>query len=153
MSFEEKIAELGIEIPEVPKPLAAYVPAMQAGELVFSSGQLPFVKGELKYKGKLGVDITVEQGYEAAKACVVNCLAAIKSVIGSLDDIEQVVKLTGYVNSAPGFTSQPLVINGASELLLEIFGEMGKHARAAVGVNELPLGAAVEVEIMVKINV
>ncbi|MBS4026702.1 MAG: RidA family protein [Clostridia bacterium] len=153
MSFEEKIAELGIEIPEVPMPLAAYVPAVQAGELIFSSGQLPFVKGELKYKGKLGIDFTVEQGYEAAKACVVNCLAAIKSVIGSLDDIEQVVKLTGYVNSAPGFTSQPLVINGASELLVEIFGEKGKHARAAVGVNELPLGAAAEVEMIVKIKV
>lgn len=153
MSFEEKLKELGIEIPEPPKPLAAYVPAVQVDNFIYTSGQIPFVSGELKYKGKIGKDLSIEEGYEAAKVCIINCLSVIKGQIGSLDNIEQVIKVTGYVNSAPGFTDQPKVINGASELLGEIFGEAGLHARAAVGVNELPIDSAVEIEMIAKINI
>jgi len=150
--YEEKLKELGIVLPEAPKPLAAYVPAVMAGDFVYSSGQIPLAAGELKFKGKVGSDLTEEQGYEAAKLCAVNCLSAVKGVIGSLDKIAQIVKLTGFVNSAPGFSSQPKVINGASELLGQVFGDAGKHARAAVGVSELPINAAVEVEIIVKLK-
>lgn len=148
---EQKLKELGLEVPEVAKPVAAYVPAVKVGGYVYTAGQIPFVNGELKYRGKLGKDFTVEEGYEAAKFCALNCLAAIKSVV-DLDDIEQVVKVVGFVNSAEGFNEQPKVINGVSELLGEVFGEKGKHARSAVGVNELPLNAAVEVEMIVKVK-
>lgn len=152
MSYEAKLKEMGITLPEAPKPVAAYVPAVQIGDYVYTSGQIPFVNGELKYKGKLGKDLDVEQGYESAKTCALNCLSVIKSVIGSLDKIEKVVKVVGFVNSAPGFNQQPKVINGASELLGQIFGEAGQHARSAVGVNELPMDAATEVELIVKIK-
>ncbi len=152
MSFEAKIKELGLTMPEAPKPVAAYVPAVKVEDYVYTSGQIPFVNGELKFKGKLGKDMTLEQGYEAAKVCALNCLAVIKGQIGSLDNIKQIVKVTGFVSSASGFNDQPKVINGASELLGEIFGEHGQHARAAVGVNELPVDAAVEVEMIVKVK-
>lgn len=152
MSFEKKMEEMGIEIPEAPKPVAAYVPAVKIGDFVYTSGQIPFVKGELKYKGKVGKDLDEKEGYEAARVCALNCLSAIKGVIGSLDKIEKVVKVTGFVNSAPGFNLQPKVVNGASELLGEIFGEVGQHARSAVGVSDLPLDAAVEVEMIVKVK-
>ncbi|WP_366924766.1 RidA family protein [Metallumcola ferriviriculae] len=152
MSYEEKIKELGLTIPEAPKPVAAYVPAVKVDSYVYTSGQIPFVNGELKFKGKVGRDIKLEQGYEAAKTCALNCLAVIKGQIGSLDNIDRIVKVTGFVNSAPNFTDQPKVINGASELLGDIFGDKGQHARAAVGVNELPVDAAVEVEMVVKIK-
>ncbi|MDW7675551.1 MAG: RidA family protein [Bacillota bacterium] len=153
LSIEEKLAELGIDIPEVPTPVAAYVPAIQIGDLIYTSGQIPFVKGELKYKGKVGVDLSVEEAYEAAKACAINCIAAVKSIIEDLDEIEQIVKVTGYVNCSPDFAMQPQVVNGASEILGQLFEEAGKHARAAVGVSSLPLNAAVEVDMIVKIKV
>ena len=149
MSTSERMAELGIELPPVPAPLASYVPARRVGDLVFSSGQLPTRDGRPVYTGKLGQDLTVEQGQEAARVAALNCLAAVAAEIGSLDEIEAVVKLTGYVASAPGFVDQPLVANGASTLLEQVFGEAGKHARAAVGVAELPRGVPVEVELIV----
>jgi enamine deaminase RidA (YjgF/YER057c/UK114 family) len=150
--IEEKIKELGFELPEAPKPLASYIPALKVDNLVFTAGQLPMVKGELKYKGKLGADVSVEDGRNAAEICALNCLAAIAGVIGNLDNIERVVKLTAFVNSADNFTDQPKVANGASELIGKIFGENGKHVRSAVGVNELPLNAPVEIEMIVKIK-
>ena len=150
--IEEKIKKLGLEVPEAAKPLAAYIPAIKMDNLVMTSGQLPTVKGELKFKGKVGKDITEEEGKQAAEICALNCLGAIKGVIGDLNKIEQIVKLTAFVNSADGFTSQPKVANGASELLGKIFGDNGKHARSAVGVNELPIDAPVEIEMMVKLK-
>lgn len=150
--FEARLKEMGIVLPAAPKPVAAYVPAVLAEKYVYTSGQVPFVDGELKFKGKVGGELTESQGYEAAKICAINCLSAIKEVAGSLDNIERIIKVTGYVNSVPGFVNQPGVINGASELLGEVFGESGRHARAAVGVNELPLGAACEVEMVVKLK-
>lgn len=150
--IEEKIKELGFEIPEVALPLAAYIPAKQVGNFVMTSGQVPVVKGELKYSGKVGKDISLEEGTKAAETCALNCLSAIKGVIKDLDKIEEVIKLTVFVNSADGFTQQPKVANGASELIGEIFGEKGKHVRSAVGVNELPINAAVEIEMIVRVG-
>jgi enamine deaminase RidA (YjgF/YER057c/UK114 family) len=152
VSFEAKLKELGIGLSQAPKPVAAYVPAVRAGEFVYTSGQITMVNGELKYQGKLGKDLTVQEGYQAARICALNALSAIRDVVGSLDEIEQIIKVVGFVNSAPGFIEQPKVINGASELLGEIFGAAGQHARSAVGVNELPLNTAVEVEMIVKIR-
>lgn len=152
MSYEQKMIELGLEIPEPPEPVAAYVPAVQAGDLIYTSGQIPFVNGSLKYQGKVGENLTEEEGSAAAKICALNCLSVIKGVIGTLDNIERIVKVTGYVNSKQGFLMQPRVINGASKLLGEIFGENGRHARAAVGVNELPINAAVEIEMIVQVK-
>ena len=150
--IEDKIKELGLSVPEPAKPLAAYIPAIQVNNLVMTSGQLPTIKGELKFKGKVGKDITEEEGRKAAEISALNCLGAIKGLIGYLDKIEQIVKLTAFVNSADGFISQPKVANGASELLGKIFGEQGKHARSAVGVNELPIDAPVEIEMIVKLK-
>lgn len=152
MSVEEKVKSLGLEIPAAPAPVAAYVPALTAGEYVFTSGQLPFVAGELKYKGKLGREVDEASGYQAARICAVNCLAAVKGAVGDLERVVRIVKVTGFVNSAPGFTGQPGVVNGASELLQEIFGDAGRHARSAVGVSELPLDAPVEVEMVVRVK-
>jgi enamine deaminase RidA (YjgF/YER057c/UK114 family) len=150
--IEQKIKELGFEVPEAPAPLAAYIPSLVEGNLVYTAGQLPVVKGELKYKGKLGKEFTVEDGQKAAELCALNCLGAVKKSIGDLDKITRIVKLTVFVSSAEGFTDQPKVANGASELLVKIFGENGKHVRSAVGVSELPLGAAVEIEMVAKIE-
>lgn len=152
MGFEQKITELGLSVPEVAKPVAAYVPAVRIGDYVYTSGQVPFVNGALKYQGKVGGNVTAEDGYEAAKVCALNCLAAIKSVTGSLDTVERIVKIVGFVSSAAGFNQQPKVVNGASELIGQIFGTAGEHARSAVGVSELPLDAAVEVEMIVKVK-
>jgi enamine deaminase RidA (YjgF/YER057c/UK114 family) len=152
MKIEDKIRSLGFEIPETPKPVAAYIPALLVNDLVFTSGQLPVVGGELKFKGKIGNEISKDQGYEAARICALNALSAVKSVIGDLDKIDRIVKVVGFVASAEGFTGQPAVINGASEFLKEVFGEKGMHARSAVGVVELPLGAAVEVEMIIKVK-
>ena len=149
--IEEKIKELGFELPEVAKPLAAYVPAKLVGNLVMTSGQVPVVKGTIKYSGKVGKDLSEEDGQKAAQICALNCLAAIKSVIGDLDKIVEVVKLTVFVTSAEDFTAQPNVANGASELIGQIFGEAGKHVRSAVGVTALPMNAAVEIEMIVRI--
>jgi len=149
---EEKIRELGFEIPEAAKPLAAYIPAKQVGNLVMTSGQVPLVKGEIRYKGKVGKDLSEEDGIKAAQVCALNCLAAIKSVIGDLDKIVEIEKLTVFVASSESFTAQPKVANGASELIGKIFGEAGKHVRSAVGVTVLPLDSAVEIEMIVKIE-
>ena len=151
--IEEKIKELGFELPETAKPVAAYIPALISGDLVFTAGQIPFVKGELQYKGKVGAELTLEDGQRAAEICALNCLAAIKGVIGDLNKIERIVKLTVFVNNIDGYSDQPKVANGASELVGQIFGEIGKHARSAVGVNGLPLNAPVEIEMIVKIKV
>ncbi len=148
MSVEDRLAQLGIVLPRAPKPVAAYVPAVAAAGLLFTSGQLPFRDGEVAYRGKVGADLNPEEGAAAARLCALNCLAVARAELGTLDRVRRVVKVTGYVNSAPGFTGQPGVLNGASELLLEVFGEAGRHARAAVGVSELPLDAAVEVEMV-----
>ncbi len=150
MSPEEKLESLGYSVPEVPAPLAAYVPGAVTGNLLYTSGQLPTVKGELNHVGQVGKDLTEEQGYEAARISCLNCLGVIKSHLGDLSRVRRIVKVTGFVSSTPEFTGHPAVINGTSELLGEIFGEAGAHARAAVGVSALPKGAAVEVEMIVE---
>ena len=150
-SVEARLIQLGLELPETPKPVAAYIPAKQSGSLVFTAGQLPMVKGELISKGHLGQDVEIEAANNAAKICTLNALAAIKGVIGDLDRIKQIIRVVGYVASTPTFTQQPAVVNGASELLLEIFGENGKHARSAVGMAVLPLNASVEIELTVEV--
>ncbi len=150
--IEEKIRELGLEIPEVAKPLAAYIPAKRVGNLIMTSGQVPLVNGAIKYAGKVGSELNEEEGQKAAEVCALNCLAAIKGIIGNLDKIVEVVKLTVFVASEPEFTAQPKVANGASELLGKIFGDAGKHVRSAVGVTSLPLNAAVEIEMIVRVE-
>ena len=149
---ESRINELKIVLPEAPKPVAAYIPAKQTGKLVFTAGQLPMVNGELISKGLLGQDVEIDEANKAARICTLNALAAIKGVIGDLDRIKQIVRVVGYVASVPTFTQQPAVVNGASELLLEIFGEAGKHARSAVGMAVLPLNASVEIELTVEVE-
>jgi enamine deaminase RidA (YjgF/YER057c/UK114 family) len=149
---ESKLNELKLSLPDVPKPVAAYIPAKQTGKLVFTAGQLPMVNGELISKGLLGQDVEIEEANKAARICTLNALAAIKGVIGDLDRIKQIVRVVGYVASVPTFTQQPAVVNGASELLLEIFGENGKHARSAVGMAVLPLNASVEIELTVEVE-
>jgi enamine deaminase RidA (YjgF/YER057c/UK114 family) len=151
-SIEIKIKQLGLQLPDAPKPLAAYIPAKQTGNLVFTAGQLPMVNGELISKGLLGQDVEIDEANKAARICTLNALAAIKGVIGDLDRIKQIVRVVGYVASVPTFTQQPAVVNGASELLLEIFGENGKHARSAVGMAVLPLNASVEIELTVEVE-
>ena len=150
--IEEKIKELGYTLPETAKPLAAYIPAIKTGELVFTSGQVPVVGGELKYAGKIGADLSVEDGQKAAVVCALNGLSAIKGVVGDLNKIEQIIKLTVFVNSASGFTDQPKVANGASEFLGSVFGDAGIHTRSAVGVSELPINSAVEIEMIIKVK-
>ena len=152
MGIEKRIEALGLALPEVPKPVASYIPAVHSGNYVFTSGQLPVIKGELKGKGKVGSDLTVEEGYECAKVAALNCLAAVQSMVGTLDRVKRIVRVVGFVNSAPGFEDQPKVINGASDLLVEIFGDQGKHARLALGTSELPMGAPVEVEMVVEVQ-
>ena len=145
-----RLQELGLTLPEVAAPLAAYVPAVQSGNYVYVSGQLPLVDGKLPVTGKVGAEVTPEQGAELARTCALNALAAIDSLVG-LGRVVKIVKLTGFVASAPGFTGQPTVINGASELFGHVLGELGRHARSAVGVAELPLGASVEVEVIAEV--
>ncbi|GAA2528309.1 LysR family transcriptional regulator [Winogradskya humida] len=145
-----KLAEMGLTLPSVVPPLAAYVPAVQSGNYVYVSGQLPMVDGKLPYTGKVGADVTVEQGTELARNCALNALAAIDALVG-LGRVVKIVKVTGFVASAEGFTGQPAVINGASQLFGDVLGEQGRHARSAVGVAELPLGAPVEVEVIAEI--
>jgi enamine deaminase RidA (YjgF/YER057c/UK114 family) len=149
--IEEKLNEMGIEIPVAPRPLASYIPATKAGNLIFTAGQIPMVDGELKYKGKVGKEISLAEGIKAAELCTVNCLSVIKSEVKNLDNIKRVIKVTVFVNSTNGFTDQPKVANGASDLLVKIFGDNGKHARSAVGVNELPIDSSVEVEMIVEV--
>jgi enamine deaminase RidA (YjgF/YER057c/UK114 family) len=151
VSAKARLKEQGIELPQLVAPLAAYVPAVRTGNLVYTAGQLPFVDGELPVAGKVGVDVTPEVGKKLARICALNALAAVDSLVG-LDAVTQVVKVVGFVASAPGFHGQPSVINGASELLAEVFGDNGVHARSAVGVAELPLDAPVEVELIVEVG-
>ncbi len=151
MGAEARLVELGITIPEVVPPLAAYQPAARTGSLVFTAGQLPARSGEMLAIGKVGGEVTEEQAYECARQCALNALAAVKAEIGSLDQIKRVVKVVVFVASTPDFTGQPRVANGASELFGEVFGEAGKHARSAVGVSVLPLDVPVEVEIVVEV--
>jgi enamine deaminase RidA (YjgF/YER057c/UK114 family) len=145
---EERLKELGIELPQVVKPLASYVPAVKAGQWVYISGQVPMRQGKLAVRGKVGSDVTLETAYEEAKQCAINCIAALKSVAGDLDNVAQIAKVTGFVASAEGFNDQPKVVNGASDLFGKVFGEQGAHARAAVGVAELPMNCCVEVELI-----
>lgn len=152
MSFEKRIEELGLTLPTTPRPVANYVPAVTTGKLVYSSGQTPVVNGQLTIQGKLGREVSIEQGQQAARVAVLNCLAAVRSVTGSLDEIVRVVKMTGYVASAEGFHGQPQVINGASLLLEDIFGAAGKHSRSSLGLAELPGGAPVEIELIVEVR-
>ena len=152
MSIKEKISSLGLSLPTAAAPVATYVPAVKSGNLVFTAGQLPVVDGKLLKEGKVGRDVTAEEAKELAQICALNALAAISLVV-DLDQIERVVRVGGFVNCAPGFTAIPGVINGASEFLIKIFGDVnGKHARTAVGVAELPLNAPVEVEVIVQLK-
>ena len=150
MSANQRISELGIVLPQVATPAGAYVPAVVSGNLVFTAGQIPLVDGKLAATGKVGRDLTAEQAREIARICALNAVAAVKSVIGDLDRVKKVVKVVGFVSSDPSFSQQPAVVNGASELLEQIFGEKGIHARSAVGVAVLPLDAPVEVELIVE---
>lgn len=151
-NYEEKLKELGMAIPEVPPAAGAYVPAVQAGKLVFCSGQGPYKDGAFVYVGKVGKDVSLQEGYQAARIAGLNCLAEIKSITGSLNKISRIVQIRGFVNSSPDFQDQPKVINGISELMLEIFGDAGKHARCALGTSILPGNIPVEVEMVVELE-
>jgi len=146
-----KLAELGLTLPVAAKPVAAYVPAIRTGNLVFTAGQLPLVNGEMAGTGKVGSEVSVDDAKKLAEICALNCLAAVETV-ADVNKIVKVVRVVGYVNGIPGFTTQPAVVNGASELFLHIWGETGKHARSAVGIAELPLNAPVEIELTVEIK-
>ncbi|MGO4596716.1 RidA family protein [Terrabacter sp. 2RAF25] len=150
-AVEDRLSELGLTVPEVVPPVAAYVPVVREGDLVFTSGQLPMVDGSLAATGKVGADVDAETAKSLAATCALNAIAAIKSEVGDLDTVSRVVKVVGFVASDPGFTGQPRVINGASELLVKAFGDKGIHARSAVGVAALPLDAPVEVEVIVSV--
>ncbi len=151
--FDENIKNLGLNIPDLPKALANYVPYKIIGKTIYISGQAPVQNGELIYKGKVGSDISIEEGIEAAKLCVINIIAALKTGLeGDWDKLDSFVKLTGYVNCQDNFTEQPKIINGASDMLVEIFGDQGRHARVAVGSNALPLGIAVEIDAIVQLK-
>lgn len=150
MTISERLTELGVELPAVVAPLAAYVPAVRTGNLVYTSGQLPMVDGKLPQAGKVGAEVTAEEAKGLARTCALNALAAVHSLVG-VDSVVRVVKVVGFVASAPGFNGQPGVVNGASELLGDVFGDAGVHARSAVGVSELPLNAPVEVELIVEV--
>jgi len=151
--FDENIKNLGLNIPDLPKALANYVPYKIIGKTIYISGQAPVQNGELIYKGKVGSDISIEEGVEAAKLCVINIIAALKTGLeGDWDKLDSFVKLTGFVNCQDNFTDQPKIINGASDMLVEIFGDQGRHARVAVGSNALPLGIAVEIDAIVQLK-
>ncbi|MFD6883022.1 MULTISPECIES: RidA family protein [unclassified Rhodococcus (in: high G+C Gram-positive bacteria)] len=149
--WSARLAELGLSLPPIAKPVAAYVPAVRSGDIVYTSGQLPLVDGTLTHTGKVGAEVSPEDAKQAARTAALNALAAIDGLVG-LDNIASIVKVVGFVASAEGFTGQPGVINGASEFLGEVFGAVGAHARSAVGVAELPLGAPVEVELIVEVR-
>ena len=152
MSIQSKLADLGLTLPVAAAPVAAYVPAVRTGNLVFTAGQLPLVDGKIPFVGKVGSDVTPEQAKDMAQICALNALASI-SLVADIDQIERVVRVGGFVNGIPGFVAIPAVINGASELLIKLFGEVnGKHARTAIGVAELPLNAPVEVEMVVQLK-
>jgi enamine deaminase RidA (YjgF/YER057c/UK114 family) len=149
---EDRLAELGLTLPDVPAPVAAYTPAVRTGDLVFTSGQVPTVDGKVVATGKVGAEVDAADAQEYARICALNALAAVKALVGDLDKVRRVVKVVGFVASAPDFTGQPGVINGASELFNQVFGDAGVHARSAVGVAALPLDVPVEVEILVEVD-
>jgi enamine deaminase RidA (YjgF/YER057c/UK114 family) len=152
VSATQRLAELGLTLPPVAAPVAAYVPAARTGNLVWTSGQLPFVDGSLPITGKVGAEVEPARAHDLARTCALNALAAIAAEVGDLDQVRRVVKVVGFVASAPGFFGQPGVVNGASELLGDVFGDAGRHARSAVGVAVLPLDAPVEVEVVVEVG-
>ena len=152
MSIEAKLATMGLELPPTAQPVGAYVPAVRTGNLIFTAGQLPLAAGKLLAAGKVPDDVSIETGQAAARQAVLNALAAIRSLIGSLDHVSRVVRVNVFVNSAGGFTDQAKVANGASELLLELFGDAGRHTRCAIGAAELPLNAPVELDLIVEIG-
>ena len=149
---EERLAALGLTLPPVAAPVAAYVPAVRSGPYVYTAGQLPLADGKLPRTGKVGAQVSVDEAAGLARTCALNALAAVASVAGGLSAVTRIVKVTGFVASDPSFTGQPLVVNGASELLLEVFGEAGRHARSAVGVAVLPLDAPVEIELIAEVT-
>ncbi len=151
MLYEAKLKELGLTLPDPPKPVANYIPVVRVGELLFLSGVLPSRDGQLIMTGKLGQELTIEQGKEASRVAVLNGLSIIRHAAGSLDRVKQIVKMVGHIASAPGFTNQPQVLNGASDLVVSIFGDAGRHARVAVGAAELPRQAPVEIELIVQL--
>lgn len=151
-AVEQRLAQHGQQIPTAPPAVGDYVPVLRTGNLVVTSGQLPIIGKELMFKGKVGHDLPEEQGFHAARMCALNALAQIKACVGNLDRVTRIVRVEGYVQSAPGFTRQPQVINGASELLVQAFGDAGRHTRIAVGANELPLNAAVELVIWAEVG-
>lgn len=152
MNTEKKIAELGIELPPSSSPGAMYIPVKQLGNALFVAGQVPFVNGELLYSGKVGDTVTIEQGEESARRCIINMLAALKHYLGDLDKVRNITKIQVFVNSRTGFMQQHIVANAASQLLYDVFGEKGRHARTAVGTNQLPMDAPVEIEAIVEIE-
>lgn len=151
-NYDSLLDDTGIKLPEVADPVANYVPATRTGNLVYISGQGPIEEGKYKYIGKVGSDLTIEEGYDAARIVGLNCLAVVKKEIGDLSKVKRIVKILAWVNSAPGFNRQPLVINGASDLFVEVFGEKGKHARSAVSSNELPFDIPVEIEVVFEVE-
>ncbi|MDP2278980.1 MAG: RidA family protein [Nitrospirota bacterium] len=152
MTPEERLKQLGIELPDAPKPLGSYVPLVRTGNLVFLSGILPLVEGKLLREGRVGEKVTVDEAREDARTAAINALAILKSNLGTLNKIRRCVKITGYVSSAPDFTEQPNVLNAASDFMFEIFGDVGRHARAAVGANVLPLNSPVELEFIFEVS-
>jgi enamine deaminase RidA (YjgF/YER057c/UK114 family) len=152
MSFEARLHNLGLALPPAPKPVASYIPAVRSGDLLFLSGVLPFQDGQLTCTGKVGRELTTDQGSAASRTAVLNALAVVRQELGTLDRVRKVVRMVGHVASADGFVQQPAVINGASDLLVQIFDDAGRHARVAVGVAGLPLNAPVELELILEVN-
>ena len=150
--IEEKLNELGVSLPTAPKPAGSYVPVVVSGKLAFVSGQIPIKDGQVIYQGKVGIEQSIEQAQKAAKLCIINGLAQINTYFGTLDNLEKIIKISGFVNSAQDFTEHPKVINAASDFLVEIFGEEGSHSRIAIGVSSLPLNATVEIDMLVEIS-
>jgi len=151
-TIENRLTELGISVPTVAAPVAAYIPAQKSGNLIFTSGQLPMRDGVLMATGILGVDVEIDDAYACARQCALNALAAIKAIVGDLDKVTKIVKVTGYVASHPTFTNQPAVVNGASELLGQVFGDLAAHARSSIGMAVLPLNSPVEIELIVEVS-
>ena len=150
--IEEKLNELGVSLPTAPKPAGSYVPVVVSGKLAFVSGQIPIKDGQVIYQGKVGIEQSIEQAQKAAKLCIINGLAQINTYFGTLDNLDKIIKISGFVNSAQDFTEHPKVINAASDFLVEIFGEEGRHSRIAIGVSSLPLNATVEIDMLVEIS-
>ena len=151
-AIEERLKELGHELPPAPEAVGFYIPVIRTGNLVVTSGQLPFVGKEIVFSGKLGAELHEQEGFDAARVCALNALAQIKACVGDLDKVKRIVRVEGNVHSAPGFQGQPHVLNGASELLVEVFGEKGKHTRTALGINEMPLNAAVQISVWAEVE-